>query len=1291
MLSASLVFRNIAEREEERAEAEFERNAQHEHHHIAQALVKFGLLLEFTRGTFDPAPTRMSNEVTTAANLLRSQGLPLFALQWAPRVSAAGREAFEAELRGMGAPYPYIRELGTDRQWVRAPELAEYFPRRFSSPMANMETLGADFAGEGVHGAKLIAARDSGEATLDIRLGTNGMPTFFLILPVFNRPQEVESVAQRRAGLAGYLVAYVRGMDLARTLAGGNRDPAVDVLFTMPSGRGSNDVTHFLLDARQPQVASAAIVGEMEQGAHRKLPARLASLPLTFVYRPSPAWLAGQRTWNPHGAALSMILLGGLAAGFLHTVQRRQAAVESLVDIRTGELREAIQKVRESELLYHSLVGNLPQHVFRKDRSGRFTFVNEPFAASLGRTAAEIVGRTDADLFAPELAEKFRQDDEQVMQSGKAIELEERTALGPKVKYVRVNKTPLRDERGNIVGMQGIAWDITERQELLETLRRSNDRFRAYMSNFPGPTWLKDDQFRLAFVNTGFEKLFNKPAGELLGRTDFDYLPPQVAQQTRANDESVLAMNEAREVIEQVAGSDGKPRHWLVMKFPLEGQGGSRWVGGLAMDVTVRIEALQALAAREEQMRLFVRHTPAAVAMFDREMRYLVASRRWSEDYRLTHDSLVGRSHYDVFPEIPERWREIHRRCLAGATERCAEDSFPRTDGQVDWVHWEIHPWRDASGEIGGIVMFTENITEQVRAREVLEQHNSVMRAVAGSASALVRADPDAVAMYQLLGVLGGAMRVSRAMLLEFQQQPPAAPRPGFTAGWAASGNAPQEFAPAELLPVGEPEFLASLGKLAAGEPVTTLLAELAPSSQARLAAAGVRALLMVPVFTGARWWGTLAVADARERIWSGAEQDALRVAAGVRVAAFERQRAEKDRASLERKMVESQKLESLGVLAGGIAHDFNNLLTAILGNASLMQLDLPPDSPLHSNIAHITTTAQRAADLCRQMLAYSGKGRFQIQPVALARLVEETTHLLQISISKKAVLKFNFAREIPPVMADATQLRQIVMNLVINASEAIGDRSGVISVGTGLTRVDRAYLTTTYLAPELPEGDYAFLEVSDTGCGMPPEVTARIFDPFFTTKFTGRGLGLAAVLGIVQGHRGAMKVYSEPGKGTSFKILLPIAPAGTVVAAAAVASGPGWRGHGRVLVVDDEESVRAIAARLMESLGFKVTVAEDGRAGVAAFEREPDAFRLVLMDLTMPHHDGLEAFSLMRRVRPGVKLILMSGFNEQDAIASFTGKGLAGFIQKPFDLPTLTEKVRQVMDARTTTASPSL
>jgi two-component system, cell cycle sensor histidine kinase and response regulator CckA len=379
-----------------------------------------------------------------------------------------------------------------------------------------------------------------------------------------------------------------------------------------------------------------------------------------------------------------------------------------------------------------------------------------------------------------------------------------------------------------------------------------------------------------------------------------------------------------------------------------------------------------------------------------------------------------------------------------------------------------------------------------------------------------------------------------------------------------------------------------------------------------------------------------------------------------------------KEREALHAKLRETQKLESLGILAGGIAHDFNNLLTGILGHASLAAMDLPPGSPVQDCIEQITEASMRAADLCKQMLAYSGRGHFYVQKLELGRLVEQTTQMLQISISKKAALHFRLEKDVPPVEVDATQIRQVIMNLVINASEAIGEKSGVITISTGVAHVDRAYLAATLIDHDLPEGDYVFLQVSDTGCGMSRETQSKIFDPFFTTKFTGRGLGLAAVLGIVRGHKGAMKVDSEVGRGATFKLLFPAAPGGSETSAPRAAAIPTWKGKGTVLVVDDEETMRITAARMMHKFGIEPVLASDGREAVEIFRAQPDRFGLVLLDLTMPQMDGEQTFTELRRLCPGVRVVLMSGFDAQEAMLRFPGKALVSFLQKPFTIDTL-------------------
>jgi PAS domain S-box-containing protein len=383
---------------------------------------------------------------------------------------------------------------------------------------------------------------------------------------------------------------------------------------------------------------------------------------------------------------------------------------------------------------------------------------------------------------------------------------------------------------------------------------------------------------------------------------------------------------------------------------------------------------------------------------------------------------------------------------------------------------------------------------------------------------------------------------------------------------------------------------------------------------------------------------------------------------------------------NLEQQMLHSQKLESLGVLAGGIAHDFNNLLTGILGNADLAKTEMSPLAPSRASLEGIEIAARRAADLCRQLLAYSGRGRFTIEPIDLRELVEEMGHLLSVSISKKVVLKYHFSQGLPAVDADATQLRQVIMNLMVNASEAIGERSGVISLTTGLDQCDDAYLKGCFVADGVVPGDFVYLEVADTGHGMDKATIDRIFDPFFSTKFTGRGLGLAAVLGIVRGHKGAIKVYSEPRRGTTFKLLFPASDNCARKLASKTEVVAAYHADGKILLADDEETIRNLGRRMLQRAGFEVLVAADGREAIAKFAKEKETIDLVILDLTMPHLDGEACFRELRQIKPSVKVILSSGYNEQDVVDRFAGKGLFGFVQKPYTTEELLNKIREAI-----------
>lgn len=405
------------------------------------------------------------------------------------------------------------------------------------------------------------------------------------------------------------------------------------------------------------------------------------------------------------------------------------------------------------------------------------------------------------------------------------------------------------------------------------------------------------------------------------------------------------------------------------------------------------------------------------------------------------------------------------------------------------------------------------------------------------------------------------------------------------------------------------------------------------------------------------------------------------------------RKKAEGDRLNLERQLLHAQKLESLGVLSGGIAHDFNNLLQALLGNLDLALLKLPDDAAGIRNIHQAINAGKHAAKLTNMMLAYSGKGLFIIKELNLTELVEENAAMLEASISKSVSLDLDLDQTLPPIMADPGQLQQVIMNLITNASEAIGEQGGKIKLSTGVKEFDQAALNNSRLEEKLPAGRYIWLKVSDSGCGMDEDTLLKLFDPFFTTKFTGRGLGMSAVLGIIRAHRGGFLVESRLAVGTTIQALFPIAdlPQTELPDAAAVSSDSATAvDHGRrlILVVDDEDMIRVVCVAMLEELGFEALSAATGEEALRIFSEQGDKIDLVLLDQVMPEMDGVTVFNQMRRIRPEIRVLLASGFSEQEVADRFKGLGLNGFIPKPFDLQQLSGVLRRVLEGDSDVAS---
>jgi signal transduction histidine kinase/CheY-like chemotaxis protein len=399
----------------------------------------------------------------------------------------------------------------------------------------------------------------------------------------------------------------------------------------------------------------------------------------------------------------------------------------------------------------------------------------------------------------------------------------------------------------------------------------------------------------------------------------------------------------------------------------------------------------------------------------------------------------------------------------------------------------------------------------------------------------------------------------------------------------------------------------------------------------------------------------------------------------GVAFNATARLEAEAERARLQEKMLQSQKLESLGILAGGVAHDFNNLLTVIHGNASLARDRVPPQSPAHPLIDDVIKASQRAAGLTRQMLAYSGQTRYLLRPLDLPTQVREIASLLATTMPKSCELRLQLDKQVSAVQGDAAQLHQVLMNLVTNAAESIGEREGSVTVSLDLEEISEGG-DGDLLGQESPApGRYVRMTVADTGSGMEAKTLSRIFDPFFSTKATGRGLGLAAVLGIVRSHRGALRIETAPGAGTRFQVLLPAAGA-RAVAQPRAPDAPHAPGKGTILVIDDERFVRTATCRMIASLGYDVLEAEDGVRGIEIFRARKGDIDAILLDLTMPRMSGEETLRELVRLDASVRVIVFSGYAADEVAERLSAVGPSGVLQKPFSTGQLSEALRDVL-----------
>jgi len=642
-----------------------------------------------------------------------------------------------------------------------------------------------------------------------------------------------------------------------------------------------------------------------------------------------------------------------------------------------------------------------------------------------------------------------------------------------------------------------------------------------------------------------------------------------------------------------------------------------RKVQALEEKAALHSQTEEALRESEKRLRIFIENTPAPVAVCDLQMRYLAYSRRWITDYKLDDRNLIGRSHYDVFETIPSRWKAEHKRCFAGEIIENEEEPFVRANGDLEWVRRKVYPWRNTNGAIGGLIMFTEVITERKLAQNALIESEEKYRKLVDNATEaifIIQEDTVTFSNPKTLEILGCENEQFRALRFN--------------------------------------EFI---------HPDDRQLA----SDMRRRRLAGEDSLPTTYSFRVINRHGTEFIV----------ELNAVRILWEGRPATLNFMRNITEQKNLEASLQQAQKMEAIGTLAGGIAHDFNNLLLGIQGCNSLMMMDTDPSHPHHDHLKSIEQCVKRATNLTRQLLGYARGGKYEVRPIDINQIIRTIADMFGRT-KKDIVIHTAYQDEVWTVDADRTQIEQVLLNLLVNSSQAM-PRGGSLYLKT-----ENVNLTKPLISQHnIPPGRYVKLSVKDTGCGMDEAIRKRVFEPFFSTKQRGQGtgLGLASTYGIVRNHGGFIIVDSIKGLGATFTLFLPASQK------QAIEDRPAARllftGEGTVLLVDDEEMMLAVGREMLAKLGYRVLTANSGQKAVDMFSRHRRQIKLVILDMIMPGLSGSDTFDRLKEIDPSVKVLLSSGFSVEGPARQILERGCNGFIQKPFDLQTFSEKMRRILD----------
>ncbi len=744
----------------------------------------------------------------------------------------------------------------------------------------------------------------------------------------------------------------------------------------------------------------------------------------------------------------------------------------------------------------------------------------------------------------------------------------------------------------------------------------------ALLEHFPGVIARFDRQHRHCFGSASVRRTTGVPITRLLGKTNQDLgMSADLVSLWGAALTEVFATGQPTHIMFDFPAAAGI-QHCDADLVPEIGPDGAvTTVLAITRDVTDRVRAKEELRHHQALLQGLFDHAPMVILVKDRAGRHLMVNRQLEVALARESAQILGKTAHDLFPREIATMMEAHdRQIFATGQPFTVEEQIP-IDGTLHPHLSVLFPIVDAQGTTSALGLIATDITERKQMEAVLRAQEAKLSNERAFFEAVLERIDEGVAVSDAQGQVQFANQALERMT-GYRRGGPVPP--GLIALLAGEETDAPTHATGSTFPAG-------------------------PSVQNELRVFVDPDGTPHQILVSQQWH----IRDAQPMLVSSVRDVTVQRA------------AEEEQRRFEQKLQEAQQLESLGRLAGGIAHDFNNLLAVILGNADLLLSGLPPNAPGRDSLSQITSAARQGADLARQMQTYAGRGHLITDRIDLNEVIQNDRLLLEASIRKGVHLHINLASELPPLIADLGQIRQVVMNLVTNASEAINETGGTISITT--ERAARG--VDDDVGADLPAGAYVQLTVRDTGMGIDPTIMEWIFDPFFTTRFIGRGLGLAVVRSIVQRHQGRVHVTSLPGQGAIFTVLLPALVEPTVMLPVTPRS---LRRGSLVLVVDDEAGVQRMAATMLERLGFTPIMAQDGKTALTEVRAWGSELAAVLLDLSMPGIHGDEVFNAIQNVAPDLPIVLMNGYNTIDIARRFTGRRAAGFLQKPFTLISL-------------------